>query len=725
MDEHWVTQRVISGHTDANAGLAIDELLGREWLLTNGTGAFCAGTAANCNTRRYHGLLIAATSPPVGRVLALNQVFERLQPLKTDGSPSGGGGGGSGGGDAVHFTTCMFRTGAGQDIFEPHGHHLLQTVQRGLSVKWTYAQGPLRMTRELHLHWKQQAITLVYDVTLPADAPACLLQLSPMLTLRDFHGIVRRDGTQAITTHRRDDRATFHHGDLAVTMRCQGAGLSRPAQFVEAPDWWFNVFYRIDDERGQENREDYHVPGAFEVTVQPGGTTRVTLTAALGSEPAEPVVNDDARAAHLTPMLTAITGKGNGKSGEKHANPQASPGAKGDTDDERMYRRALVIAADDFVVDRRIRGRELSTIIAGYPWFADWGRDTFIALEGLLLCTGRLTEARKVLEAFAEAIRNGLVPNRFDDYDDRAAHYNTVDASLWFVHAAMQYLEASGDLDAWRSFLRNACTSIIEGYLQGTDHDIRAGGDGLISAGSPGTQLTWMDAACDGVIFTPRHGKAIEINALWYHALAGLGDLLADPEPDLARHYEKLGQRVKRAFVKVFWNEHAKCLYDTVWTDPDNHDHPDPTIRPNQIFIVALPNSPLPVTKQKQVLAVVQRELLTPFGLRTLPESDPNYHARYHGPQRQRDEAYHQGTIWPWLIGPYAEAVLRVGKFSPKAIEEATAALAPLRDHLMGEGFGQLSEIHEAKPPHRPVGCFAQAWSIAELLRVQRLIDMA
>jgi len=387
--------------------------------------------------------------------------------------------------------------------------------------------------------------------------------------------------------------------------------------------------------------------------------------------------------------------------------------------------RALAIASDDFVVDRTVKGRSLSTILAGYPWFADWGRDTFIALPGLLIETGRFEEARGTLQVFAESIKDGLVPNRFDDYDDNAAHYNTVDASLWFVHAALRYVEVSGDRDSWNGWLSAACLNIMDSYIKGTGFDIRMAGDGLITAGNRSTQLTWMDAATGGVVFTPRHGKAVEINALWYAALTGLSTALKTDNKRIADHYDKLAARVKRSFAKTFWNEQLGCLADCVWTDEQGVDHRDDSIRPNQIFAVSLPDSPIPQTLQKQVLAAVKEKLLTPKGLRTLPQNHSAYHGRYTGNQFIRDEAYHQGTVWAWLIGPYVEGVLRAGRFSDAAKREAMDALKPLLDEMMNEGLGQLHEIYEAESPHRAVGAVAQAWSVSEVLRVWRMIETA
>ncbi len=356
-------------------------------------------------------------------------------------------------------------------------------------------------------------------------------------------------------------------------------------------------------------------------------------------------------------------------------------------------------------------------------------------MPGLLLATGRFTDACSTLRAFADAIRDGLVPNVFDDYNATAAHYNTVDASLWFIHAAMEYVHASGDRQSWDQWLANACMGIIDAYIKGTNPSdmpdeerrsdaslIRMTGDGLITAGSQRTQFTSKDDACDGTIFTPRAGKAVEINALWFHVLTGMAEMLGDSNKGAADHYRKLTARISRAFSRLFWDEEQGYLYDHAWTDDQGQEQIDRTCRPNQILAVCLPHSPLPRKRQQQVLDMVRRRLFTPVGLRTLPADDSRYHGHYQGPLRARDEAYHQGTVWPWLMGPYAEAILRLGRFSPAARAEAQNAIRGLVDQMLGPGLGQIHEIYDGDPPHHPRGCIAQAWSVAEVIRVMALI---
>lgn len=733
-------------------------LITSEWLLTNGTGGFSMGTAAAANTRRYHGLLIAATNPPVGRVVLLNQMLETLT-LRSDSGRAGVGGAGIGRAgvppasrrsresefhkelnsaapkpvnsgetgalpvnlNKIEFATCLFQDENSQRIYAPQGYKLLDSFQRGLNITWVYKHGAITFTRRLYLHFRQQAATLHYQIEgLPSDLQSAQLELSPMITLRDFHALTHCGQSGDLAWNSRHNNILLAtRGDLSATFYCPAA------QELQAKDqWWYNAQYPIDARRGQEDREDYFVPASFICPLETtkNGRAEVSFTVALGEEPAEPQADTAQRDKHLEPITSAIESVIQASVGRASRPSSSFPAL------------CLAIAADDFIVQRPVKNKTLSTIIAGYPWFADWGRDTFIAMRGLLLTTGRFKEAKQVLRAFAGSIQDGLVPNRFDDYNSNQAYYNTVDGSLLFIQAALDYYQKSDDEKSWKSWLAPACISIIDSYIQGTQAGekikapIKMDDDGLISAGSASTQLTWMDAASDGKPFTPRHGKAVEINALWHSALVSLSQQLPDNSADKKQRYGEIAARAKKSFGKLFWDEQKGYLADHIWCD-ENGLHYDWSLRPNQIFAAAVKHSPLSLQHQKKVIAAVRQNLLTPVGLKTLPANDPNYHGSYAGNQYQRDSAYHQGTIWPWLIGPYGEAVLRVGKFSDATQKQATKAIEPLLAMLTDEksiapgAIGQLSEIHEANSPHRAVGCPAQAWSVGELLRVTELIN--
>ena len=688
-------------------------LLEREWLLTNGGGGFAMGTVLGANTRRYHGLLIAAAHPPVDRVVVLHQVFEELVLTAGDGTTH-----------TLALGPMLFQDEHGQRVIAPDCADLLRRFDHGLDAVWSYAWGQLAITRRLVLHDGQPACTLHYDLHgLNAVCERAELRLRPMLTLRGFHDLTHRaEALDAFDTQASGGTLRVTRGGRSATFFTDGADCAID------PQWWEHVDYPVERHRGLGDREDYYAPAVFRVTLPATDDAAVDFTATLGDTPAPPQAGTEPRGKRLRPVIAALSGAPGGGGDHDPAHPDPLP-------------RILARAADDFVVKRTVGGKTLSTIIAGYPWFADWGRDTFIALPGLLLCTGRQGEARDTLAAFAGALRNGLVPNRFDDDDPTKAHYNTVDASLWYVHSALAYLDHTGDRAAWDGWLADACVQIVEGYRTGTHADPHAGGepvpiamqpDGLIAAGHAHSQLTWMDAAApdaDGNphVFTPRPGKCVEINALWYSALVRLAQRLPAPYKAERKRYAELATRAAASFGRAFWSDDLGHLIDHLAPDGEGKWVADAALRPNQMIACALEHSPVAPEHRAMSVAAVKAKLLTPVGLRTLPQDDPDYHAAYGGPPFVRDGSYHRGIVWPWLIGPYAEAVLRVGGFSDAAKQEAGQAIAPLLERLTTTRhpgmLGQLHEIHEPQPPFAPRGCPAQAWSVAEVLRVWRLLQ--
>ena len=384
--------------------------------------------------------------------------------------------------------------------------------------------------------------------------------------------------------------------------------------------------------------------------------------------------------------------------------------------------RTLCVAADQFVVkplgDDGGAGR--TSILAGFPWFMDWGRDACIALPGLLLGTGRFADARDVLLSFARAADGGMIPNRFDDRAE-VAHFNSIDASLWFVNAAFEYFERSGDEDTFGDELLPVIRAIIEAYHKGARFGIRADEDGLITGGDAETQLTWMDARCNGVTFTPRYGKAVEINALWYCGLCRLAEFYAERDVSKARIYHEMADVAEESFNEKFWNEEKGYLNDCIRPDGTV----DESMRPNQIFAVSLAFSPLSARKQRLVVRAVKKHLLTEYGLRTLSNVDERYRGRYEGDGMQRDGAYHQGTVWPYLMGAYVEAFLKVHNFSRESRLVGARCLRPLLEHVEKGGcLGSVSEIFDGDGPQKAKGCFAQAWSVGELIRAYKLCDV-
>jgi predicted glycogen debranching enzyme len=626
--------------------------LSEEWLITNGLGGYAAGTVVGCNTRRYHGLLCAATLPPVGRVMLLNRIGEILC---IDGNR-----------DALQeLSINQF-----SDRFHPRGDKWLRCFELDEGIaRWEYVVQGIRIIKEVMLPWKDNAAGIRYSID--PGGHNVELSLLPFVRLLDFHQL--RRGKANLEVSPLGQSVGVKDGNNQVAIVCERG------RFDFSPDWWFGHVYAIETERGLDDTEDLYTPGRFVLDVDQKDW--ITLWVTDGSHPKFDW-NDELR---------------------KRANmKKALPWG-----DSSPILQRVAHAADDFVVHRKAPdGSDGTTVIAGYPWFADWGRDTMISLPGLLLVTGRFEQARQVLCLFAQYVSQGMIPNRFDDYTNEPS-YNTVDASLWFIHACFEYARLSGDRDTLDKTLRPACRAIIEGYTKGTRFGIQVDfADGLVNQGNPGTQLTWMDAKCDGIAFTPRQGKAVEINALWHNALRLMGDNVQ-------------AKRVGENFRKAFWISPFRGLADVV-----DGSRRDASIRPNQIFAVSLPYSPLTEEEQMAVVETVRRELLTPVGLRTLAKSDPKYRGVYRGPQRQRDQAYHNGTVWPWLIGAFLEAYLKVHKRSPQAQDQAKQWLTPLLESMDHGCIGQIAEIFDGDEPHRPVGCFAQAWSVAEVLRLAAELKM-
>jgi predicted glycogen debranching enzyme len=678
---------------------SLHSLTNTEWLLTAGNGGFAMGTASGIPTRRYHGLLIASLRPPVNRVMALSAISETVSI------------------DGARFDLANFHFNGG--ITHPHGFNYLERFEKDSeagSVRWRYRCGAVTVVKSLHRLRQQPAAVIHYQISNPTGAPI-ELSLQPLVALRDFHGLLLRDLNP--------NRFTVTPvADAAVSIAAQGGATltitaDAGATFTRREEWWYNFSYPIEASRGYDHLEDLFSPGSFAATIPPGDS-QLTLHASLGGAAAStpPLATlEQASRDRLQQILTAT----------RHTlGPAFFTG--GPLEHHPLLGRlpTLVAAADAFVI-RRVRPGALPgapadrvSIIAGYPWFADWGRDSMISLPGLLLSCGRFAEARAVLETFAAACKDGLIPNVFDDYNG-TPHYNTVDASLWFIHAACQYLADSGDTDTFNATFYPACVDIVEHYQRGTHFSIKMDdADGLVRAGDATTQLTWMDAKRDGVVFTPRHGKPVEINALWYNALRSLADAVRLSRPADAARFSQLASRVATSFSARFWNEQRQCLFDVIGDDGSGTGATE--IRPNQLFAVSLPHSPLDSRQQRAVVKACTDALYTPHGVRTLEPGDWRYKGRFRGRMFDRDAAYHNGTAWPWLLGPLAEATARADGWSPQAIKQARRLLAPSLASLDTDCCGQIPEVYDGddtpSEPQQPGACPAQAWSVAELLRV-------
>jgi predicted glycogen debranching enzyme len=682
-DGQWSVPR-----TRFEAAGEAEDLRRVEWLLTNGMSGFAMGTASGVPSRRYHGLLVSETMHSPDRRVYVNAVEEEL--VVTDKS----------GTRVAPLSSFRFRAGDGSDVVHPEGWRSLRAFEKGSVCRWEYEAHGARVVKRLALRRDTRAAVIDYTVT-PARGSSAELRVRPLVSLRPFHWLQRRDGHSGqFDAKPGDSSCAVRRTDSAAQlfMSCTGG------RFEHEEQWWYNFVWCMDRERGQDCLEDLFSPGEFIFASAPR-RARVDTAIQFALEEGVPLLGIDA----IEEQDVARKQKSVAAIGSVTAGAPAAPIAR------------LACAADDFVYSRWTVDTDAPvSIIAGYPWFADWGRDSTISLPGLLLLTGRHKEALGVLHRFAAARRAGIVPNRFGDEHGEPL-YNSVDASLWFIVACARYAAATGDHAALEPELLPACLDVVEHFRRGTEHTIGMDPhDFLVTAGSPMTQLTWMDALRDGVVFTPRHGKAVEINALWVSALSMLAELTAVSDPVGSADLRALADAAAGNFRIRFWNEERGCCYDTL--APDNGAwHGVPEVRPNQIFAVALPHSPLSPAQAKSVVNVVRERLYTPMGLRTLEPGHPAYRPRFRGSLKELDAAYHNGTAWPWLLGAYAEAIMRVDGFSDASRREARAALEPIIGYLDGWCVGQLPEVFDAEgtpeDPQRPGGCPAQAWSVAEVLR--------
>jgi predicted glycogen debranching enzyme len=654
-------------------------LLAREWLVTNGLGGFAAGTLAGIPTRRYHGLLVAALPTPLGRTVMLNHLSEWLR--LSDGTRFEIGG--------------QERTGGGLEC--PGARHLAEfRLELGLPV-WRYDIGGTMFEKHVRMLHQQNTVHITYRLL---RGETVRLKLRPALHVRPLEGSVHGTIAEPYAITAVEDRLELSTASGYPPLRLKIYG--RRATFTLDRDRLQNVHYRAEAERGYADAGELWSPGYFSVDLS--GDTSATLVASSDAwDTIAALLPEDAEAAERERRLRLLAA--------------AAPGARSGVGAE------LVLAADQFVITpsgrredaarARAAGGDVRSIIAGYHWFTDWGRDTMISLEGLTCVTGRHVEAGYILHTFGQYVRDGLIPNMFPDGSNEGL-YHTADGTLWFFHAVDRYLDATGDRETLAALLPKL-SEIVRCHLEGTRFGIHVDPkDGLLIQGSEGYQLTWMDAKCDGWVVTPRRGKAVEINALWYNALRllegwtrGVGDEPAARE--LAAH----ANRCRHTFNERFWNPVGDCLYDVV-ESPELAGGDDGACRPNQLLAVSLTHPVLDQLRWEAVVETVRAKLLTPVGLRSLSCDHPDFKPTYHGDLRTRDAAYHQGTVWAWLIGPFVDAWLKV---HPEDHEGARRFLEGFVPHLDESCIGSISEVFDAVEPYKPRGCIAQAWSVAEVLR--------
>jgi predicted glycogen debranching enzyme len=643
----------------------------REWLLTNGLGGYASGTIAGIPSRKYHGLFVPNLTVPKGRHIMISRCDESVivgsHELRLGGA---------------EFENNQF-------VGEAHQYLREFRLDRRIAT-WVFDLDGVTLEKSILMLHNQNTVCVLYRLM---QGTRVDLQVRPFVSFRRHDESPATAPSQDFTVDVRRGRHEIRHATNPLVLRVA----LRPGAttFVTQERDEHQFVYRVDRDRGDPAYESAFSPGYFLARLDAEHpTVFVASTHGWDRLDFNALEVFDAERRRMDGLLSL------------------APSLAGDS-----FAEQLAMAADQFIVMPGSRleenvmaqaeGGDLRSIYAGYHWFADWGRDTMISLEGLTLCTGRYREAGAILRTFSNYIQDGLLPNLFPE-GEREALYHTVDATLWYFHAISRYLETTGD----RSLLIQLypkLQDVIARHLAGTSFNIHVEAkDGLLAAAADGYQLTWMDAKVDGWVVTPRRGKPVEIQALWYNALklmAAWGEELRIPHDD----YEGHANRARESFNQRFWNPMTGCLYDVI----DGPDGDDESIRPNQIFAISLPYPVLYQRHWEAVLEVVRNRLVTPYGLRTLSADHPDYKAQYRGDLRSRDAAYHQGTVWPWLIGHYIDACLKV---RPDLIA-ARQLLQSVRDHLCDAGVGSISEIFDAEEPYEPGGCIAQAWSVAEVLR--------
>jgi predicted glycogen debranching enzyme len=635
----------------------LDAGLRREWLETNGLGGFASATINGCNTRRYHGLLVAATKPPVGRFVLLSKLEETL---------------------IIDGRRYELGTNRYPGAIHPQGFQYLKQFRLDPFPIFTFMIEGIEIEKTLFMVQGENTTVIEYRIGGMKERIGARLEIRPLIAFRDYHSLTHENRALNGTIERQ-------LGQISVSPYAglPALYLANNANEIESAGHWYRNFeYEAERERGLDFTEDLFNP--------------CVLVFDLNSKPKASII----ASAELHGVDAAEEYRKREISRRKD-NALHSP-----VDDDFVV--SLAAAADQYIVSRD----EQKSVIAGYHWFSDWGRDTMIALPGLTLPTLRYDVARSILRTFAQHVDRGMLPNRFPDADE-TPEYNTVDATLWVFEAVRAYLAYTGDLDFVQQELYSVLSDIIAWHVRGTRFGIKLDSAGLLNSGESGVQLTWMDAKVGDWVVTPRRGKPVEIQALWYNAVCIMEDIAAHLDDETARkRYSNMAALTKWSFNRLLWNEKGGYLFDVV-----NGGSPDASIRPNQIFAVSLPHSMLSPDRAKQVVGIVEQHLLTPYGLRSLAPSDPQYRGRYIGDGVSRDGAYHQGTVWPWLMGPFITAYIKVNAGSESARRQAESWLAPLKDHLADAGLGHISEIFDGDAPHRPVGCIAQAWSVAEILR--------
>jgi predicted glycogen debranching enzyme len=632
---------------------SVEQCTGSEWLETNGLGGWASSTISGCNTRRYHGLLVAATKPPAERMVLVSKLDE-----------------------VIDTGTHLIELGTNDygNVIHPKGYEHLKLFQKGLHPEFTYIAGDALIKKSIVMVYGSNTTIIKYELV---EGPVVTLHAIPLFAGRGYHELLHETGPTPATENT--------DGGIRVKMNAKIPAISMQftnGVFHAKPDWYYNFNYKVEKHRGLDYLENLYTPGILTVELERG----VPLFVVLSTEEHQIQQVDILFEMEVKRRLALIR------------NEASAPIAQ------------LLLAADQFIVKRN---EDLRTIIAGYHWFTDWGRDTMIALPGLCLATGRFEDAKKILYAFSQAVDKGMIPNRFQD-NGEAPEYNNVDGTLLYFIAVYEYLHATNDKEFVLQQLLPVLKEIVDWHFKGTRYNIRVEDDALLYAGEAGYQLTWMDARIGDWVVTPRMGKPVEVQALWFNALNIFAELLLlNGQHDDADRVKLQANKTKESFLRQFWFEEGGYLFDVI----DAKGNHDASLRPNQLFAISLPFPLIEGERARQVMRIIEAKLYTPMGLRSLSPDDENYIPYYTGDPFHRDSAYHQGTVWSWLLGPYIDAIFKTHELS-EAIAISTTVISRFIPHLSQAGIGSISEIFDGQSDHAPQGCIAQAWSVGEILRV-------
>ena len=659
-----------------------EESSAREWLDTNGIGGYASSTISGINTRRYHSVLTAGIKPS-HRMLLVNQYCETVSSADYDWKIS----------SHQYIASQDFGSSLkAATVVDPLGFALISRFSGAPWPVWIYETDQWKLEKSVFMLYKQNTTVTAYRL-LESKILGLKLKARPLLSGRDFHGLQLENQSVNVNPVVADNKITFEPYKGVPPFHVYHSG-----EYKNLFYWYRNFYYALEKERGLDCIEDCWSPGEITLPLKAGEI--VYLAASTENLPRiEPETLMRQERQRRESLVNAC---------KSHVTA-GRPG-KPEKDDFSGPYELLLRSSDQFIVQK---DKNLRSIIAGYHWFSDWGRDAFISMPGLLLATGRTQIAKDVIETFSKYMNHGIIPNYFPASNEPPA-YNTADASLWYVLAVYQYWKETKDTQFLKDAAFERCSEVIQSYKEGTHNNIHLDADGLIYAGNPRVQLTWMDAMTFEAPVTPRAGKPVEIQALWFNALHATSIMsMALGFSDKANECITLAKQCQTSFNKYFWNEDKQCLYDVI-----DGGYRDASLRPNQIFAVSLPFELLYPDKSGLVVEKIRKHLLTPYGLRTLAPEEPEYRGSYCGDVISMNKAYHQGTVWSWLMGPFITAYLKTNHYSEESKINARAWLKPLMRHVYECGLGSISEIFDGDSPHNPRGCISQAWSVGELLRI-------